>query len=216
MRVRAFAYSLLLALTACGSSSAATDASTTSARAPAPHVAACGPSADHTVAASARARVYSAEGNVYGCAVGSHHSYLLGASMHTIREGRAGPIAVAGRYAAYALTSFGVDTVSSLVIVRNLETGHKLRELAATTKVLPESFQTVDGIVVKSDGAVAWISGVTSVFAHGSAGLEVQRADSRGPAVLASSSSIDPDSLHLSGSTLTWRDGSRTRTATLR
>jgi hypothetical protein len=125
-------------------------------------------------------------------------------------------VAVAGSFAAYALTSFGVDTVTTVVVVRNLSSGKRLRDVAATTKVLPESFQTVDGIVVKADGAVAWISSVSSVFSHGSATVEVHRADSRGATLLDSGRAIDPRSLRLSGATLSWRDGSSARKATLR
>ena len=209
-------YVLLFALTACGSSSAASDASTTAAQ-PAPaHAAACGPSDGRTLAASKRARVYAKDGNVYGCAVGPSRSYLLGAEMRSLREGRAGPVAVAGRDAGYGLASFGVDTITAQVVVRNLRSGRQLRALPATTAVLPESFQTVSGVVVKADGAVAWISSVSSVVSHGASMLEVHRADSRGPALLDSASTIDPRSLHLKGSTLSWRDGSELRTATLR
>lgn len=152
---------------------------------------------------------------MWGCATGGSRSYRLGAGTRSIREGRVGPVAVAGRYAGYALTTFGIDTVSAEVIVRDLRSGRQLRALAPTTSVLPESIQAVDSIVVKADGAVAWISQAASIVRRGSGKLEVQRADLRGQALLDSGTSIDSKSLRLNGSTLTWRHGSNTRTATL-
>jgi hypothetical protein len=162
------------------------------------------------------ARVYAQRGSVYGCAVGHRRSYLIGAGTRSIREGRAGPVAVGGEDAAYGLTSFGVDTGSSVVIVRNLANGRQLHLAVATTRHLVESVQSVDAIVVKPDGAVAWISGVQSVFSRASRVLEVHRVDTRGQAMLDSGRGIYGRSLRLRGSTLTWRDGSVMRTSTLR
>jgi hypothetical protein len=124
---------------------------------------------------------------------------------------------VAGQYAAYGLTNFGVDTVLAQVIVRNLADGKKAHAAPAITSThLPESFDSVDSIVVRSDGAAAWIAQVSSVIGHGSAVFEVHRADARGQSLLDASRSIGPRSLQLDGSTLSWRDGGRTRSATLR
>jgi hypothetical protein len=55
-----------------------------------------------------------------------------------------------------------------------------------------------------------------SLVGRASAQLEVQRADRQGHSVLDSGRSIQARSLRLRGSTLTWRDGSGTRSATLR
>jgi hypothetical protein len=136
--------------------------------------------------------------------------------MRSIREGRVGPVALAGRDAGYGLARYGVDTVSAEVIVRDLADGRQLQALPASTKVFPESLQSVAAIVLKSDGAVAWISQASSIIGRASAVLEVQRADSRGQALLASGRSIVARSLRLRGSTLTWRAGSGTLSATLR
>jgi hypothetical protein len=180
-----------------------------------PRPAGCGPHAAQTLAASQKARVYQLGGEVYGCALGSPHSYRLGAAARTIREGRAGPVAVAGGYAGYGLTRFGIDTVSSQVVVRNLGNGRELHDTPAITSLLPESFQSVDAIVLKSDGAVAWISAVESVISTRGHQIEVLRIDDRGQATLDSGSGIESGSLRLHGSTVAWRDGSVTRTATL-
>jgi hypothetical protein len=216
MRLRCTAYVLLLALAACGSSSAASDATSTATQRTGTHAASCGPRGALTLASSRLARAYALHGNVYGCAVGRHRSYLLGASMRTIREGRVSTIAVAGTDAGYALIRYGVDTVSSAVVVRDLRSGRQLRALPANTSVPPESLQTVDSLVLKPDGAVAWIAKAISIIGRGGAVLEVQRADARGQALLESGRSIRSRSLRLRGSTLTWRDATGTRSATLR
>jgi hypothetical protein len=212
MRLRCTAYVLLVALTACGSSSAASDATSTANA----HLGTCGPRHATTLASSRSARVYAVHGQVYGCAFGHRRTYLLGASARSIREDRVSTIAVAKTVAGYATTRFGVDTVSSAVVVRDLRSGRQLRALPASTSIRVESFQVVESLVVKSDGAVAWISEVSSIIGRGSAQLEVQRADAGGHAVLESGRSIRTRSLRLRGSTLTWRDGSGTRSATLR
>lgn len=207
---------LLLGLVACGSASSASDASSRAAGPSSPAAATCGPPGAQILAESHSARVYVSHGEVYGCATGHAHSYRLGSSARSIRENRAGPVAVGGSNAGYAMTTYGVDTVSSQVVVEDLADGRRLRALPASTKVMPESFQSVGSIVVKPDGAVAWISQVSSVIAHGAAVRQVWRADGRGNALLDSGRSIAADSLRLSGSRLSWRDASRTRSSTLR
>jgi hypothetical protein len=216
MRFRYTAYVLLVALAACGSSSAASDASSTATGPTAPRATRCGPRAAKTLRASRAARVYALRGQVYGCAFGHGRSYLLGASTRSIREERVGPLALAGVVAGYGLRSYGVDTVSSAVIVRDLTSGRQLRALPANTKVGPESIQTVNQIVLGRDGAVAWIAETMSIIGRGSAQFEVQRADARGHSVLDSGRSIQSHSLRLRGSTLTWRDAGGLRSATLR
>ena len=206
---------ILLMLTACGSSSAASDLSATGPATPHP-AATCGPHSAKTLAASQLARVDSIGGQVYGCAVGATHRHRLGASIRTLREDRVGPVAIAGKVVAYGLSSFGVDTVSSLVIVRDLGNGQQLRAAAPTNRILPESFTSVDSIVVKADGATAWISQTSSVIRSGSPVTQVWRADAPGQSLLDSGGAIDARSLRRSGSTISWRDGSKVRSARLR
>lgn len=224
MRLGLVGVILLLGLGACGSSSAAissqpqpTPGPSTSARrsSPPPAGRQCGPPAARTLAASRLARVYVSAGSVYGCAYASRRSYRLGAASGAIREARVGPVAVAGHDAAYALSSFGIDTGSSNVVVRDLASGRVLHDVEAIHRLLPEAYQAVDAIVVKPDGAVAWISEINSVIRRGAGGLGVLRIDARGQRVLDTGPAIHPKSLRLRGSTLTWRDGARTRSATL-
>jgi hypothetical protein len=208
VRVRCLIVVGLIALTACGSSSGM-----------ARHrgaAASCGRSHARTLAADTRARVYESANNVYGCAIGGTRSYLLGASARSIREGRAGPIALAGVAVAYGYTVYGVDTLSTEVVVRSLRTGRELHRAPATTRpVGPEFFQAVAAIVVKPDGAVAWIGEAGSVISGRARQVEVDRADHRGVAMIDSGGGIDNRSLRLRGSTVTWRDHGRTRSARL-
>jgi len=216
VRVRGACAAALLCLTACGSSVARSSSETRTGATPPPARAACGPAAARTLAANGLARVYEDGGAVYGCARGAGRSYRLGSAERSLREGRAAPVALAGVLAAYGLASFGVDTGSSLVVVRRLSDGRRLKTLAALTRSAgPESFTTVSSVVVRTDGAVAWIATARSIISHGTE-IEVHRSDSRGRALLAASSRVVPGSLRLRGSLLSWREGGTTRTTRLR
>lgn len=193
----------LVALAACGSSSGMA--------APAR----CGPSEARTLAADRVARVYYSGGAVYGCTGGGRKSYRLGASARSIREGRVGPVALAGAAVAYGLSRFGVDTVSAQVVVRNLSDGSRLHSEPATIRPPgPEHFQSVAAVVVRADGAVAWIGQGGSLVRRGG-DVEVGKADAHGRALLDSGSGIDQRSLGLRGSSVTWRHGGATRSARL-
>jgi hypothetical protein len=212
----------LVALTACGSSSGqpqttaippghTTTGADTAAQPP------CGPAAAHTVAVTAGARIYSLRGEVYGCAHRGHGSFRLGSTGRTLREPRVGPVALAGVDAAYGQSNSGVDTSTASVIVRRLTDGRALRSQAATSRTVgPEFVQSVASIVVKADGAVAWIATANSIIHRGSSDVEVDRVDTRGRALLDSGQGIDQRSLRLHGSRLTWRDGQAMRAAPLR
>ncbi len=81
-----------------------------------------------------------------------------------------------------------------------------------------------DSLVLKSDGAVAWIA-VNFPAPSPSTGVscgneippvtEVRRYDSRGLQVIGQGASIEPASLRLHGSTLTWVDEGMSDNATL-
>lgn len=216
MRLRCGLWGLAIAIAACGSSSASPQA-VPSSPAPRSSPAQCGPPSAHTLAASHLARVYALSGGVYGCSLGGHRSFRLGNEARSIREGRVGPLAVAGRDVAYGLTRYGVDTLSATVIVERLSDGKQLHNSSATTKPLgPEFFQSIESIVVRSDGAVAWVANAGSIISGRPAEVEVTRADSRGQLLLDTGAGIDPRSLRLHNSTVIWRHGSATRSATLR
>ena len=180
------------------------------------HGAVCGPSKAHTLAADSLARVYSRDGKVYGCAKGSHSSYVLGSASHSVGQARVGPIALAGVDVAYGKTTSGEDVISAEVVVRNLTDGRVLRDHPATAGNFgPETAQRVDSIVVKPDGSVAWIATVNSIISHRGT-TQVRKSDRSSRASLDSGRKIKPDSLRLHGSKLSWIDGSVTKTAALR
>jgi hypothetical protein len=72
----------------------------------------------------------------------------------------------------------------------------------------------VTSVVVKPNGAVAWIGVASSIISHRSQ-VEVDAASGASSRVLERGSRIDPHSLRLRGSLLTWSDGGRTRSASL-
>ncbi len=175
----------------------------------------CGPAHAHTLVASRAVRIYLVRETVYGCAGASGKSHRLGKRGFCPLQACVGRVALAGRTAAYELDTFGVDTSSSGVVVRNLANGRVLMNRGAIWNVPgPESFESVSSIVVKRDGAVAWIAKVSSI-GHPSALFEVHRDDRQAHDLLDSGPGIAPRSLRLHGSTITWTDAGKTRSATL-
>lgn len=158
--------------------------------------------------------MYSVGQAVYGCAAGGGRSIRLGDTTRSLKQGRAGPVAVAGTVAAYGYARFGVDTVTTEVIVRRLTDGATLAELPASQVVGPESFQSVGSIAAKPDGAVAWIASDTSILGHRTR-TEVHAARGSSDSLLDSGPGIAPASLRLNGSTLSWRNMGTTRHASL-
>jgi hypothetical protein len=196
------AVSTLVILAACGSAGAATQTS-------------CGPTGAKTLTADTVARIYSTGGNVYGCADSAAHSYLLASDQRRPGQPHIGKVALAGVDVAYGETTSGVDTTSATVTVKRLDGGRRLKRLAAMTLLVgPESFESVDSLVVKADGAVAWIASASSVVSHETQ-RQVVRADRRGETSLDTGTGIKTLSLRLHRSTLHWRDGSGAQSATL-
>jgi hypothetical protein len=132
-----------------------------------------------------------------------------------VGSSRAGPVAIAGRLVAYGLERCGVDTGSTIVVVRRLTDGKRLHSDPATTQsVGPEAYQTVDSLVVKRNGSDAWIAVANSLGTHQTS-TEVHADSTDGFALLDAGSEINPSSLRLDGSKLTWRHGGSKRSATL-
>lgn len=124
-------------------------------------------------------------------------------------------MAVAGDLVAYGLADFGVDTVRATVVMRRLTDGRQLRQLSATRAVGAEALVSVGSVVVMANGAVAWIGSEHSIAAGRRGAIEVHAAGSGGDRVLDSGPGIEPTSLRLHGSRLSWVDGGATRRATL-
>jgi hypothetical protein len=120
-------------------------------------------------------------------------------------------VTLAGDKVAYGLIRCGVDSSSAVVNVLRLSNGKQLHSYAAVTGMLrPESSQSLGSLVAKSDAQVAWIVIVSSVISQ-AVQVEVYRDGS----LLDGGPGVQPGSLRLHGSTLTWRHGSSTRTANL-
>jgi hypothetical protein len=212
MRMGCAVGAIVITTAACGSSAAAP---ATTAGPAHPAAAQCGPRSAKTLAVNHQARVYSTQGGVYGCATGGSRSYLLAGNSLRPGQPRIGKLALAGTAVAYGETMTGVDTASAQVTVRRLDDGRTLRSLAAMHQAVgPESFQSVDSVVVKSNGAVAWIATARSIIRH-STEVEVDRADRTGRSTLDIGSAIASTSLRLSGSSLSWRHAGAIRTARL-
>ena len=126
------------------------------------------------------------------------------------------PVAVAGGLAAYGLERCGVDTGTGSVQVQRLSDGKVLHAAPATVALLgPESYRSVAAVVVRPDGAVAWIGTGVSIIRH-SQDVEVHKLDRDGSRTLDRGAGIDARSLRLRGSRITWRHGGRTLSAMLR
>jgi hypothetical protein len=173
----------------------------------------CGATGAKRLAHSADAVVYSRRGTAYACAFGVGKSYKLGATKLCIGTSLAGPFALAGTVVAYGLESCGVDTSSTEVVVKRLTTGEQVHRDPMVSTGLVEQHGSPTALAVERDGSDAWIGVERSIT--GRQLIEVHRHDGRGPALLDSGDSVQPASLALHGSHLSWRHGTQTRDATL-
>ncbi|MBV9416083.1 MAG: hypothetical protein JO363_13960 [Solirubrobacterales bacterium] len=203
MRLRLGIVALLVVVSACASSAAAGR-----------H---CRPAGAATLASSPQARVYSWHGGVYGCSFSGGRSFRLGGAARALRGTSVDPVVVAGNSAADGVSRFGVDTVMTSLVVRRLTDGKQLADFAVTRSGVVEGVESVSSMVLKGDGAVAWIGVAHSLVGHGEV-IEVHAADasSSGDRLLDSGPQVAPQSLRLHGSTITWTRGAATRKATLR
>ncbi len=165
------------------------------------------------LAADTQAQVYEkleteaqAQG-FYGCAYGRKRSYFLGERPGFSSSGGGGIQleTLAGSVVAYGESVVGPHGSYQAVVVRNLSNGRVLHKLVTGTAIHPESgFDGIGparAIVVKGDGAVAWIVETNSTPSREYA---VEAVDSTGTRLLAESAGINPSSLALTGSTLYW------------
>jgi hypothetical protein len=179
--------------------------------------AACAPAGAHRLASSASAEVYSLHRAVYGCSQATGRRTKLGQTTSCIMAGLIAPVRVSGGLTAYGVERCGVDTGSASVVVLRLADGERLKADAAITgPVGPESHQSVDSLVLRRDGSIAWIAQSTSIMRQGQQQIEVHRDDRSERRVLDRGARIDPESLGLHGSRLTWKHGGATRSAQLR
>ncbi len=176
----------------------------------------CDPGGARTLAVDQDVRVYSIGKKVYGCANAGRRAYLLGTTGFCVGARAIGPqVKVAGTYVGYSIATCGVDSGSTIVYARRLSDGAIVAQHAATTVVGVESHQIVNSLVLRSDGAVAWIATANSIGAPKFV-RQVERLDSRGFALLDSGRGIGPASLNLHGTLVGWTDHGTIRSARLR
>ena len=206
---------------------------TASASAAAKHkvVPKCPPKHSRIRVADVQAVVYErldAQGNVdvFGCA-GSHgKSHLLGETPRPSSLGGGGVEleTLAGTMVAYEQSAEQESLLGEpgehewWVVVRDLRNGRLVRRVptGATRKPQDVGIGPVVGMVVKSDGAVAWIARIAEALVRGKPWeYEVHAVDKTGSRLLESGADIDPSSLALAGSTLYWTQGGRPMSAVL-
>jgi hypothetical protein len=174
----------------------------------------CLPAHVRVVTADAQAAVYLAPEDpdypeflgVYGCSYKAKRSYLVGNVPSTAGgpgngegvelEALAGPV-VADWYAA----------ARGYIEVRDLANGRVLHRLFESSE---EVIGPVWGLVVKSDGAVAWLSEPVAGGPY-----QVHAVDKAGSRVVAEGEEIEPHSLALAGSTLYWTEAGKPMSTTL-
>jgi hypothetical protein len=147
---------------------------------------------------------------IEGCAYGRRRAYMLGVPLgRPDPEGNEGVTReiLAGTVVAYefsAQPAFGSGEGSTaLVMVRDLRSGKMLQKVPTGTPSVPRRGIGIGralSLVVKSDGAVAWVAGALPPEGY----YQVHALDGSGSRVLATGRSIDPQSLALAGSTLYW------------
>lgn len=197
----------------------------------------CGSSAGHIVIArNAQAEVYglrertshAATYEYRGCVYGSKRSFQLG--LEAVSCGPSGcfgvkHVTLAGTTVAYetelSSNAGNGEVIKSewYVVVITLRTGRVLHKVPTgvpsgesehlASKLIGAG--ETRAIVVKSDGAVAWIN---DTF-HKEDRFEVHALDATGERVLAVGSNIAPESLALAGSTLYWAQGGKPFSAVL-
>jgi hypothetical protein len=209
-------------------------ASPSAARARHATTARCPPATSRVLLADAEAELYAVkerlphfpepEPVVRGCAYGQKRSYLLGeVEEHGSSYGGGGSSGVrlatlAGTVVAYtesAVYGSGKEEAPRfLMVVRDLSTGRILHRVETGRFVKPEATPVSVGLttalVVKSDGAVAWIveTGIPTIY-------QVYAIDKTGRRLLASSTGIVPYSLALAGNTVYWTQGGQPFSAPL-
>jgi hypothetical protein len=173
----------------------------------------CAPANARIIKTGSRAQVYSQGKLVYGCDRRTRRSTKLGNATVCVGAVRVDHVALAYNIVAYGAERCGIDAGFTVVVVRRLSDGKRLAGYDAVSGPgLVESYQSIGSIVVKRDGSVAWIGSEHSIIGQGSR-IEVDAVQRGKRSMLDSGSGIVASSLRLSLSTLSWRHGTTTRTA---
>jgi hypothetical protein len=156
------------------------------------------------VAQDAHARVWVKEGYyLFACAFGKRKSYEVGPwTEGASPEANVGtwPIVLASVTVAYCRFEefYNEHTAKYTFEVRNLRTG----------RVIFRNAELTHDIVLKPDGAVAWVTNNLVVAGQGFV-PEIHIADKVGVRVVATGAEIEPYSLAVAGDTLYWSAAGR-------
>jgi hypothetical protein len=229
-----------MAITAMAAAVAVLLASLGSAGATSTHrrpLAKCAPRHAHALVKGAQAEVYEKEtidvdvkpgedpiieDDVYGCAYGHKRAYVLGHPSGGTPQGGGGveQETLAGTIVAYEVFSVHnpEEHVASYfwIVVRDLRDGRVLHKVptGAITGPNPEGsvgIGPISALVVKWDGSVAWTTGGEGVQGE----YQVHVLDKVGERLVAAGTDVEPRSLVLHGSTLSWVQGGKRLTAPL-
>jgi hypothetical protein len=149
----------------------------------------------------------------YSCAIGARRGYAIGLRISASPGGNEGGfdhLMLSGQMLADE--TIAAETARDDIVVRNLLTGRWVHKLPVGGKRQLGGNGSVGSMVLKQDGAVAWIVRIEGANPV----LEVWAADTKGLRVLASGATITPGSLRLRGSILSWVNGGVAARATLR
>jgi hypothetical protein len=122
-----------------------------------------------------------------------------------------------GPFVGYAATLCGIDSSAASVRVLDLRRRKFVLDAGAIGPPIgPETEQSVRSLKLRADGAAAWVGEGQSLAAR-STKRELWAADSRHRSRrLDSGAAIVPSSLELTSRTVSWRNGSTARSASLR
>ncbi len=170
--------------------------------------------------------------DVFGCTYTHRRAYRLGPPPYSDPQGSGGVehVTLAGSMVAYTESSSGpiesdAGSGGTWVYVRDLRNGRLLHKLLSGIQLQPhppgysKGVGPVISVVLKSDGAVAWIAydflrTVASGSLHPSY-FDLYAAEASGERLVAAGTEINPFSLALAGSTLYWTQGGRPFSAAL-
>ena len=120
----------------------------------------------------------------------------------------------AGALVAFARVGCGVGSCGASIKVLDLRDGHVVATGAGAPGP-PFGPHLVRDLVLKENGSVAWTVGRGSFGDPGYFAQELWVRDGQGERLLDSGAGLDPTSLTLTDSTLTWINGGVVRSATL-
>jgi hypothetical protein len=181
----------------------------------------CAPRHARVIVSNSQAEVYEGpdphrEGlpAIYGCTRSGHRAYVLGEPLLVASSGIGGIVdeTLAGTMVAYesvgsnALPEGGSNN-TWMVLVRDLRTGKWIHRAftGVARQSKNEGVGPVAALVVKADGSVAWVAEVAGLPERAPAEYEVHALDRSGSRLLASGTDVEPHSLALKGSTLSWK-----------